>query len=431
MADSLVISNSIDLLSGLPSINPLCPGAVFKLQYGADFNLGAPQPTSDFVASLILDGERPFGRRASNRLIKLPVIITAPTRLILVAAREMLEQLVDQDIFTLTWVRDPGPGGTPLPLLIDCFRAQPTVPVYRPDLEAKTPVLQLELTIPALPYGRSDTQTQIAFAAPLPQTPPPPPAPVTIDAYTSISSPQHFQSTQCIVGPYSCCWDPDDARVGDPGGQNTPFIYSASLPVTLNLTGMTSIQFWLGFGSKYYTNLEYQGQIHGVQVFVTLFDTSGNSLGFSRSNLRVPVSPVAQQPVFTRVSMPMPVTSTTFNYAALGSYTIEIINRHDRVRRLSWVVAYVDTLAAYPASQTANPVTRGAVYTLYGLLGTARAPMTLAFQQPPTAGSPTSVTATGSGNYTVPALTSWLKVEGVGGGGAGASLTATGNGGSL
>ena len=125
MADSLIIANSIELLGGnVPSINPLCPGATFKLRYGSDFDLGAPQPTTDFVASLILDGERPFGRRASNRTIKLPGLITAPTRQILAAAREVLEQAVDQDVWTLTWVRDPGPGGTPLPLIIDCFRAQ-------------------------------------------------------------------------------------------------------------------------------------------------------------------------------------------------------------------------------------------------------------------------------------------------------------------
>jgi hypothetical protein len=426
MADSLILANQIELLGGgVPSVNPLCLNAKFQLQPGFDF--GAPQPTTDFVASLILDGERPFGRRASNRQIRLPIWVTAPDRKTLAAAREVLEQAIDQDVWTMTWVRDPGPGGVPLPLIIDCFRAQATVPTYSTLLEKEVLGLQLTLTIPALPYGRADVQQQIAFATPLPQTPPPPPPPVVIDAFTSISSAQHFQSTQCIIGPYSCCWDPD--RFGDPGGQATPFLYSASLPVTLNITGMTSLQMWLGLGSRYYTCLEYQGQIHGAQVFVTLTDTSGNTLSFSRSNLRVPVSPVAQQPVFTRVSMPIPQNSATFNYAALGSYTVEIINRSDRVRRLSWVTAYVDTLAAYPPSQTANPVTRGAIYTLYGLMGTARAPMTLAFQQPPSAGTPSTITATGTGSYTVPALTSWLKVEAAGGGGAGASLSATGNGG--
>lgn len=431
MANSLILANQIELLGaegGIPSANPACAGAIFLLADDGSYDLGAPQPTASYVASLILDGERPFGRRASNRVITLPVKIISPNGdlKLLAAAREVLEQAVDQDVFTITWTRDPG-AGTAQPLILDCFRAQPSKPAYAPLAEAQG-VMRLTLTIPALPYGRSDTQQQISFAAPIPQTPPPPPPPVVIDAFSTISSAQHFQSDRCIVGPRSCGWDPDDARVGDPGGQANRFLYTnASLATTLNLTGMTSVQMWLGFGSRYYTALEYHGKIHGVSVYITLTDTNGNTLGMSRTGLRLPVSPDAQQPVFSRVSMPIP-SSATFNYASVGGYTIEIINRHDRVRRLSWVTAYVDALTAYPPSQTANPVTRGALYTLYGLQGTARSAMTLAFQQPPSAGTPTTVTATGAGNYTVPALAAWLKVEAVGAGGAGASLTAAGNG---
>ena len=432
MTDSLVLANSIELLGGnVPSYNPACPGAVFKLRYGSDFDMGAPQPTTDFVASLILDGERPFGRRASNRLIKLPIIISAPTRQILAAAREVLEQAVDQDIWTMTWARDNGPGTTPLPLILDCFRAQPTVPVYNPVIEGRAFVMQLELTIPALPYGRSDIQQQIAFAAPLPAAPPPPPPPVVIDTFSSISaspSPvQCSQSVQCVVGPHSCCWDPD--YWDDPGGQGNTFLYTATLPTPLDLTGMTSIGMWLGFGSRWYTCLEYHGKIHGVQVFITLTDTSGNPLGMSRTNLLLPVSPNAQQPCFSRVSMTLPQNNAVFDYASVGGYTIEILNRNDRIRRLSWVTAYIDALTAYPPSQTANPVTRGALYTLYGLQGTARAPVAASFQQNPSAGTPTSLTTAGISNYTVPVGTAWLKVEAIGGGGPGASLTGTGNGG--
>src|ERR1700743_1781426 len=104
--DSLSIANSVELLGGgVYSQNPNCLNAQFRLQPGSD--PGAPQPTTDFVASLLLDGERPFGRRASNRTIKLPIWITAPTRQVLAAAREFLQQTIDQDYFTITWTRDP------------------------------------------------------------------------------------------------------------------------------------------------------------------------------------------------------------------------------------------------------------------------------------------------------------------------------------
>src|ERR1017187_3367614 len=301
MSDSLILANTVEILGGgVVSINPLCLGATFRLQPG--FDLGAPAPTTDFVASLILDGERPFGRRASNRLIKLPVWITAPNRQILASAREVLEQAIDQGVWTMTWTRDPL-GGTPLPLIIDCFRAQATVPTYNTLFEKELTGLQVTLTIPALPYGRSDVQTQVSFAAPVPTTPPPPPppVPVVLDSFSQISSPQCSQSSQCVVGPWTACWDPDS--FGDQGGQQTPLTYAASFASPLNLSQMQSLQMWLGFGSRYYTCLEYHGKIHGVQVYITLTDTSNNTLGISRSNLRLPVSPVAQQPVFSRVTM--------------------------------------------------------------------------------------------------------------------------------
>jgi hypothetical protein len=426
MSDSLIISNQVELLGGgVASVNPICAGAVFRLQPG--YSLGAPEPTTDFVASLILDGERPFGRRASNRTIQLPIWITAPTRQLLAAAREVLEQAIDQDIWTMTWTRDPL-GGTPLPLIIDCFRAQATVPTYQTLIEKELTGLQVTLTIPALPYGRSDVQTQVSFAAPVPTTPPPPPppVPVVLDSFSQISSPQCSQSSQCVVGPWAACWDPDS--FGDQGGQQTPLTYSGTFVTPLDLSQMQSLQMWLGFGSRYYTCLEYHGKIHGVQVYITLTDTSGNTLGISRSNLKLPVSPVAQQPVFSRVTMRIPQGSAVFDYDSVASYSVEIINRHDRIRRLSWVTAYLDALTAYPGAITVQPVTRGALHTLYGLAGTARAPASLSFQQAPTAGTPTTITAAGAGTYTVPANTAWLKAECTGGGGAGAGMTPAGVG---
>ena len=426
MADSLILANSLELLGGgVPSLNPLCLNAVFRLQPGAD--PGAPQPTTDYVASLILSGERPFGRRASNREIQLPIWVMAPDRRTLTAAKEVLQQAIDQDVWTMTWTTDPG-AGTPLPLILDCFRAKATKRAYNLLYEEHLCAEQVIITVPAKPFGRSDVAVQVPFAAPVPASPPPPLPPVVIDAFSSISSALHFQSSQCVVGPRSCGWDPDDDRCGDPGGQTTRFFYPASLTTPLNLTGMTSVGMWLGFGSRYYHCLEYRGRIHGVAVNITLTDTSGRKLSFSRSHLRLPVSQVAQNPCFSKVTMPLPY-DPLFDYTSVGSYSVEVVNRMDRIRRLSWVTCYIDALTAYPASQTVTPVVRGNQHTLYGLQGTARTDASLSFQQPPTAGTPTSLTTPGLGAYTVLPGTAWLKVEGYGASGAGASLTGTGQGG--
>jgi hypothetical protein len=430
VADSLVLGNSVELLGGgAVSQNPLCAGSMFRLQKGFDF--GEADPVTDYVASLILDGSRPFGRRADNRTITLPVLVSAPNRRVLAAAREVLEQVIDQDFWTMTWTRDPGTGGTPLPLILDCFRAGATKPVYDTSMEKQLCMMQLTLTIPALPFGRADTQTQISFASPVPASPPAPPAAVVLDNYATIASTQCSQSTQCVVGPYTAVWDPDDpVRVGDPGGQQTPFVYGpAVLSAPVSIAGLPALQIQLGFGSRYYQNLDYRGRHHGVRVSVTLTDSSGNSLSFARSNLRLPVTATAQVPVFSKVTIPVPQGQSGFNYASVVSYQLTITNKLQPVPRLGWVTCYLDQLLAVPPSTQSAPVTRGFLYTLSGLQGTARAPVSLTFQQPPAPGTATALTTAGAGTYTVPANTSYLQVEVVGGGGAGATMTVSGNGG--
>lgn len=434
MADSLLISEEIELLGGgAVSTDPRCPGAMFML--GQGFDLGAPQPTTDFVASLLLDGERPFGRRASNRTVALPITIQAPTRAILAAAREVLEQSIDQPFWTLTWTRDPGPGGTPLPLVLECFRANPTVPVYNTRFEKQAQILELTLNFTALPYGRADVQQQLSFTAPISSTqvPPPPPAPVVLDAFTAINSPQCQQATPHIVGPHSVLWDPLRQPALDPQGLSTSFSYSAALSSPVNLTSMVSIQMWVGFGSRYFYNWHHHAARNRIRIDFTLTDTSGNSISFSRSNMNLPVTDDTLNPAWSRVTLAIPQNATgstgaPFNYSSVAGYAFVISNRQS-VTSLRYVVCYVDAVTAYPSSQSITPVTRGYLYSIYGVQGTVHAPCSLQFQQPPTASTPTTITATGSGTYTVPFGTVFLKVECIGGGGAGASQTTSGEGG--
>jgi hypothetical protein len=250
---------------------------------------------------------------------------------------------------------------------------------------------------------------------------------VVLDNFSSISSNLFSRSSQCVVGPFTACWDPDS--FGDFGGQQTALSYSSVFPSgPLNLTGMTSLHMWLGLGSRYYANLEYHGKIHGTSVSITLTDSSGNQISFSRNNLLLPVSDSAQSPAFSPLTIPIPTGDAWFNYGSVASYSMTIVNRQDRVRRLANVTAYIDALTAYPGSQQITPVTRGAVYTIYDVNGTARAPVTMSFQQSPTPGSVTTVTAPGAGTYTVPGSTVYIKGEGTGAGGAGAGMSAAGVG---
>jgi hypothetical protein len=428
MADSLVLSGRIELLGqdgGVPSTIPSCVGAIFRL--GDGYDLGSAQPVADIIGSLVLDGERPFGRRASNRTIKLPVVIEVPAsagsadpRRTLAAAREVLLSAIDQQVWTLTWTRD---GGSPL--VLDCFRAQPTVVTYELASEISL-VSELELSFQALPYGRADTQVQVAFAAPVPGTsPPPPPAPVVLDSFSSITGAQFGQSSQCIVGPFTAYWDPFLPPARQPDGAGTPLVYSAALPSPVNLTGLTALSLWVGLGAQafYYPNLEWRGRTRCYVAF-TLTDAAGRTMSF-QSTRRLACSQNVYAPTWTYVTAPIPQGQAGFDYTRVAAYSVTITNRAGELR---WVKAYLDALTAQPPSQAVGPASvRGTVYQLAGIQGTSHAPVSLTFQQPPTAGTP--VTLTGTGTYTVPPGTVTLKVEATGGGGAGASLTGTGTGG--
>ena len=107
-----------------------------------------------------------------------------------------------------------------------------------------------------------------------------------------------------------------------------------------------------------------------VRLNVTLTDVNGSQLSFSRSRVWLPVSPVAQAPVFSRVTIPIPQGDATFSYAQVASWSMTVTNRLQPQPRLGWVVCYLDHLMAVPPSIQAAPVTRGYVYTLQGLVGT-------------------------------------------------------------
>jgi hypothetical protein len=439
--DSLVIGEAIELWGpplGIASVNPMCPGAVFRVQ--PPFSLDAPQPTTDFIASLIVDGEKPFGDRASDRTITLNVLIIAPDYRTLAGARELLLKTIDAPHWPLTWTRASGADPQSLPMVLDCFRAQPSVvPMGGPEeyrVQSRNQVeAQVTIKFQALPYGRSDTQQQIAFATPIASLngPGTPPAPIVLDAFSTINSPQCVQSARCIVGPRSCYWDPRNPPYDQDDGQNSPLVYSAALTAPVNLGGMTGLSLWLGLGSRHYFNHHPRGQTR-VTLNFSLTDTSGVTLSWTDKNRWVPVSDDPQNPVFTRITVRIPQNSGQFNYGSVTAYSLTIINRAPRWDtpggELRWTVAYLDALTAYSSSQvTASPSPRGNVYTLHGVVGTHRAPMSMQFQGALAAGSPTTVTAAGPGIYTVPGGTVYLKVEAVGGGGAGASQTAAGFGG--
>jgi len=196
--DSLVIDNQIELMGGPGGVqcnnqlflDAFGQGPTFRLfapsstnsagfGYSVSYDLNAPQPTQDVVESMLLDGERPFGSRASNRTLTLPVFIQAsPAGSVqqVQAAMEWLMSIVDQQTFEIKWT----PADTGLSMLFDCFRALPTDITYGFNYNAgngndpsqgrtNAKMASLQLQIQALPYARSDVDgiQTLSFTNPL------------------------------------------------------------------------------------------------------------------------------------------------------------------------------------------------------------------------------------------------------------------------
>jgi hypothetical protein len=151
MSDSLVLASTGELLPA----DPNAVGCHLLISY----DLGDPQAITSQVASILLDGERVTSSRAGNRTIVLPVLVRGSDRLDLSARVDaLLRDVQASDGYTLTWSPDGG-----LPLVWDCMVGQGTI---RWDLMMEEDLVQqVDLTLPALPFGRTPAPMSATLTA--------------------------------------------------------------------------------------------------------------------------------------------------------------------------------------------------------------------------------------------------------------------------
>jgi hypothetical protein len=440
MPDSLVIADRFELLGGSGGVQsdiPECQnaagrGAVFQLYApqtsgqgsGAQetWSLGEPQPVIDITQTLMLDGERPFGARASNRTITLPLKITAPDQVTLTAARELLMQAVDAQTFTMIYT----PASTGLPVVFDCFRAEPANYGYGFLQNQPIPICNLTLTFQALPYGRTEPSslTQVAFASPLLGGVGAPPAPVVLDNYATVSGTNWSRSTtQFVVGPGT-------ARYTPPTGQVYPWLKAtyARSGLSVNITGLPTLSVWLGQSFDTGNWAPWAPFQSNVTMRWTLTDNASHTISFSRSAGNLPWSNNANTPKWTRVSAAIPQGKAGFNYGQVTAYSL-ILTNWAGGGTTSWVRmnAWLDALTANPPSLSNPASQRGVVYNIMGTAGTARTPVSTQFQLPQS--GPVTSELHGAGQWWPPVGVTSVQAECVGAGGAGATRTTTGFGG--
>jgi hypothetical protein len=451
-SDSLVLDGVIELMGGAggapcqvvpelldsagagPRFRILAPPSTnaAALGYQPSYDLNAPQPTQDVVASMLLDGERPFGYRASNRTITLPVIIFGTAlggMKQVLAAREYLMSVIDQQVFQVTWTS----ADTGLPLVYDCFRALPSVPVYSfnysaggtasnsGQLNANAPLGLITLTIQALPYGRSDIDgvQSLSFINPIVNSPVPPSSQV-VDAFGTVTGGQGWvkDTTKVIAGTASIRYDA-------PVPLSSPYpaaTYARTLGSAVNMTGLTALSVWLG--QAYDTQWPAAPSFTSNTTLAwTLTDGSGNKISFSSTSKGAAWGAVPSTPRWTLVTAPVPQGNNVFQYGSVTAYSVTVTNwtgsgNAGYVRLHCWL----NDLTALPQTVASQASPRGNLYSLYSLPGSARAPVNVQCQLPAAAPVTQELTTPASGSWIVPGGVYQVEAECWGAGGAGATV---------
>jgi hypothetical protein len=357
------------------STNPQCLGAVFALQPG--YSLGAPQPISAITASLLIDGERPIGQRASNRTFTLPIMISGPTRAVVTAAREVLMQMIDLPSWPLIHTRGDrltsGPGGTAQSTLFQCFRASASQLVYDVRIENQQ-VATMTITFPALPYGVSNQPILLSFPGSAVGGYSPPTT-VHLDDFSSVGSPNTGNGWVRNTTAGSFVTGSGAARLqwNGAGGQYSNYVSTPSSPV--DITGRTTLQHWVGFSvsNTYPSYWQYYPSYSYVTVTYILTDNTGRTITFG-TGLYTACSSSTIAPNWYQLSVPIP-QGQTFDYTHVASIQIKPANYNNG---MLYADTWLDGTNAIPTTSQYAPAVgaRSAYYTLTGI-GSAHAPLAI------------------------------------------------------
>jgi hypothetical protein len=328
MPDSLIVGGTIELLAGGVVLDE-GPGAGAKLMLYSH-KWGAAIVDNDAVVSQLIDGERPYGERAGNRTIELSVLITGPGRNVMMQAREQLLQLVDRNAWELTYT----PDGMQ-PIVYTCFRA--TIDIDQTGFKAEHQYYCIvDLTIPAFPYGRSTDLQTIGIVHDVP----------------SQVSPIILDSFETPPGDTSTWFTTTSPRIEGTRSAYTLVKNTASRSFAAkDLTAMTSC--------RVYVTMAGTGLARALSL--TLYDNRQRTLA-----LGVGQRVLKGHNAWDKFEWHIPPQTGAFDLTKVTGYRLTVSGG-----------VYLDQLAARPSWVQAAATDRGAVVSVPGVLGTARAPINL------------------------------------------------------
>lgn len=341
-----------------------------------DTSLGEPQAVTETLQGLFADGSVVVGDFDDNRSVTLVISITSMDRLSLAQAADALGQEVAKATNTLTWV--PGDGG--FTQVLETYKGQLS-------LLLRTPIARVyQAVIPAAPFIRSDSRqtvsganasvqlgdftqtTEYAYHVPdhtdntvyaMPNITVGPitvPFPVTGTAYPKQTSPAPIDGSGCMRVDFDWFrWD---------NGSHSSFQWQTAAKVG-PVTGAWDIsgcrQIALG------VNMVNQGVI---TAYLTLKDSSNASQTFQAST---------NGATNAWLFVPFDISAATVNLAAITSWTLIFTDNETALNGTGNSVrsCYLGELRAFPSSSQTVATTRGAVFKLAAVQGSARTVGTL------------------------------------------------------
>lgn len=377
MADSLNLAGTWELMSqddpsdlgpttAPPPADYTPPVAPQPYLLVAGYDLGSPVPVTATLVGDLLDGDRVSGTRTGNRTLTLPIQITAIDRITLAQLTDQLMQAVNVSTFPLRWWPDGG-----APLVWDCYRGTCVIQWdQRWEGPDGTPGFQrlVTVTCSAFPFGRSTDRETVSAAA----------APITLDAMDD-SAP-----TNATV---------DGTRSFD-GGSSAKVIaewvvshwgnyYRSPGPVGRTWAGAQIKDLTQGRAITFWVYVNSAAQQEDFEFTLTLGSASTNST--DSTLLREPKLPTQSWRLLSfPIRHPTSSTGPGVDYSKITSYQLTFRDyrqfwasppgggAHQNTLRVN-----LDLMQINPSSSVALITANGALLTVPGVLGSARAPAAL------------------------------------------------------